>query len=246
MRNCPSCGQAIPDGDSVFCHKCGEKLFVPSAINPGDQTETKITENEVQGTLGQMEQAAALNVPNSMESSKFCTNCGKKLDSTDKFCTGCGTPAGGHQQPITGSVNQLPQKKKKNLYIGVAAVVAIIAGIMIHSANSPFNKVKGYWYTLKYQSYMTVEPVGDKMLNLALYDESGQPEQVHGTVLSHTSNSIEIRVNDDGDISIATLELKDKSHLSLIVKDESGDVEESLDFEKQTKSDFDKRNSNQK
>lgn len=85
--------------------------------------------------------------------SKFCGNCGSKMDDDARICGNCGTPYAGNsdykpvkQVKISGVNSMSPKKKKKIKLIAklsTAAIVLIIVSVIAINIISSFTGYKG-------------------------------------------------------------------------------------------------------
>lgn len=122
---CKYCGKELADGVK-FCSRCGKQLFHTSIDLQG---ETKISVNdqlngrvEIQSVqIKSAEQNCSVVEEKSVNTKKFCENCGEQLIDGAKFCLACGSPVStsisveehinqNGQQPV----NRISQFETKN------------------------------------------------------------------------------------------------------------------------------------
>ena len=125
---CKYCGKELAD-DVKFCSKCGKQLFHDSLDLQGEIKEEPISANdqlnggvEIQSVqIKSAEQNCNVVEEKSVNTKKFCENCGEQLIDGAKFCLACGSPVStlisveehinqNGQQPV----NRISQFETKN------------------------------------------------------------------------------------------------------------------------------------
>lgn len=94
---CKYCGKELVDGVK-FCSKCGKQLFHTSIDLQGKTKEEPISVNDqlnggVEIQSVQITSSGQLNKSGeekSVNTKKFCENCGEQLIDGAKFCLACG------------------------------------------------------------------------------------------------------------------------------------------------------------
>ena len=94
---CKYCGKELAD-DVKFCSKCGQKLFRDSVDLQGETKEGPISVNdqlnggvEIQSFQEKSaEQNSNVVEDKSVNTKKFCENCGEQIIDGAKFCLACG------------------------------------------------------------------------------------------------------------------------------------------------------------
>jgi rRNA maturation endonuclease Nob1 len=78
-RRCPECGRVIPD-DAKLCPYCGKKFKI-------HYEEEHEKDNEISPITNKKNNEEIDNRPNT---SKYCRNCGEKIEGNIKYCKNCG------------------------------------------------------------------------------------------------------------------------------------------------------------
>lgn len=94
---CKYCGKELAN-DVKFCSKCGKQLFHDSLDLQGETKEGPISANdqlnggvEIQSfQVKSAEQNCNVVEEKSVNTKKFCENCGEQLIDGAKFCLSCG------------------------------------------------------------------------------------------------------------------------------------------------------------
>lgn len=127
---CKQCGMEVPEG-GMFCPNCGDRLQ--------DDT-TQVTEEpraiqEPEGPEPKEETGQGQKVHK-----RFCPNCGTENSMEDTFCRECGMPLDGTVYSVSNANQRIPGsqppmweqvKKRKGLVVGVCAVAAVFALVVI-------------------------------------------------------------------------------------------------------------------
>ncbi|KGT38225.1 hypothetical protein P421_11205 [Heyndrickxia coagulans P38] len=128
-------------------------------------------------------------------------------------------------QHATASVTKLLQKLNKKVALIVAAIVVLtLAGILIHHANSPFHKAKGYWYDSDDENYgIEFKPDGKKQMAITTYEEGKISNTDHVYVSSYEKDTIHLKDPQDEEYTVV-MKLEGSSHMSLSYVDEDGEL----------------------
>jgi RNA polymerase subunit RPABC4/transcription elongation factor Spt4 len=108
-RRCPSCGRAIPDG-AILCPFCGKKFanhfeeeekplekLPQKEERPVETVEEELKEGVKDETTKEdkieepKQKEGKVAKKQEIQKSKFCFECGAKLEDSPKFCPMCGT-----------------------------------------------------------------------------------------------------------------------------------------------------------
>ncbi|MFJ8352035.1 hypothetical protein [Bacillus paramycoides] len=152
---------------------------------------------------------------------RHCSNCGRKIQDYNNYCNGCGHYLEKVRKDdfVTevDSKEQLPVKskmvmlwEKKIVKGGLLAFLAIVSSIvLIYMNSSPFNTMKGYWYTEKYHNYIQIREINDEYIEMVFYDKRRKEKVIQGNVVNHKRDTVNFYVTDRGKNVMTTLELKD-------------------------------------
>ncbi|QWH19668.1 zinc ribbon domain-containing protein [Bacillus mycoides] len=152
---------------------------------------------------------------------RHCSNCGGKIQDYDNYCSGCGHYLEKIRKDnfVTEVDNKekLPVKSKmamlweqKLVKRGLLAFLIIISSIvLIYMNSSPFNTMKGYWYTEKYHNYIQIREINDEYIEMVFYDKGRKEKVIQGNVVNHKRDTVNFYVTDRGKNVMTTLELKD-------------------------------------
>ncbi|NWK67720.1 zinc ribbon domain-containing protein [Bacillus paramycoides] len=152
---------------------------------------------------------------------RHCSNCGRKIQDYNNYCNGCGhylekvrkydfvTEVDNKEQlPVKSKIAILWEKKlvKRGL---LAFLIIMSSIVLIYMNSSPFNTMKGYWYTEKFHNYIQIREINDEYIEMVFYDKRRKEKVIQGNVVNHKRDTVNFYVTDRGKNVMATLELKD-------------------------------------
>ncbi|WP_181149525.1 zinc ribbon domain-containing protein [Bacillus sp. MYb209] len=156
-----------------------------------------------------------------MEKVRHCSNCGRKIQDYDNYCNGCGhylekvrkddfvTEVDNKEKlPVKSKMAMLwEQKLVKRALLAFLIIISSI--VLIYMNSSPFNTMKGYWYTEKYHNYIQIREINDEYIEMVFYDKRRKEKVIQGNVVNHKRDTVNFYVTDRGKNVMTTLELKD-------------------------------------